>query len=129
VRSVGAHLAPGGLAQLLGNWEYRDGEDGLERVGGWIDTTGLDAWVVEREVQSVEEYAETWIRDGGTRPGTAQFDHLYGAWLDDFAERGVVRVGFCYITLRLPPAAPPPRRLVRLVRAVGTAARLHHHTS
>lgn len=126
VRSVGAHLAPGGLAQLLGNWEYRDGEDGLERVGGWIDTTGLDAWVVEREVQSVEEYAETWIRDGGTRPGTAQFDHLYGAWLDDFAERGVDRVGFGYITLRRPPAAPTLRRLERLVGALGTESLGEH---
>src|SRR5690606_5337193 len=102
VRGVGEHLEPGGIAQLLGNWEYRAGEDGLDRVGRWIDESGLDAWVVEREVQSVEEYAETWIRDGGTQPGTNDFDRLYSAWLDDFAERGVDRVGFGYLTLRRP---------------------------
>lgn len=98
VAGLAEHLEPGGYAQLLGNWEYA-AEEGLDRVGAWVDATGLDGWVVEREVQSVQEYAETWIRDGGTRPG-AEFDRLYGAWLDDFAERGVTRIGFGYLTFR-----------------------------
>ncbi|WP_403024270.1 methyltransferase [Salinibacterium sp. GXW1014] len=123
VRGVGEHLEPGGIAQLLGNWEYRAGEDGLDRVGRWIDESGLDAWVVEREVQSVEEYAETWIRDGGTQPGTNDFDRLYSAWLDDFAERGVDRVGFGYLTLRRPrEGAPTLRRLERLHGPLGSTA-------
>jgi methylase of polypeptide subunit release factors len=100
IQGVEAHLEPGGVAQLLGNWEY-GAEDGLERVRGWIDETNLDAWVVERERQDVEQYAETWIRDGGTRPGP-EFDRLYAAWLDDFAQRGVTEVGFGYVTLRKP---------------------------
>jgi len=103
-----ARLAPGGIAQLLGNWEY-GATDGLERVRAWIDETGLDAWVVERERQDVEQYAETWIRDGGTRPGP-EFDRLYAAWLDDFAERGVTEVGFGYVTLRKPIDGPPTLR-------------------
>ena len=40
---VGAVLAPGGVAQLLGNWEVRRGEDWHERVGAWVDASGLDA--------------------------------------------------------------------------------------
>ncbi len=67
--------------------------------GSSAGATELDAWVVERDQQSVEQYAETWIRDGGTRPG-AEFDRLYAAWLDDFAARGVTRIGFGYVTLR-----------------------------
>ena len=101
VKGLADHLEPGGFAQLLGNWEYSD-RPGLERAGDWVEATGLDSWVVEREVQSVEEYAETWIRDGGTRPGAA-FDALYSAWLDDFASRGVDRVGFGYLTFRRGP--------------------------
>lgn len=93
-------LAPGGIAQLLGNWEY-GAESGLDRVRGWIEQTALDAWVVERERQDVEQYAETWIRDAGTRPGP-EFDRLYTSWLDDFAARGVTAVGFGYVTLRKP---------------------------
>ena len=54
------------------------------------------------------EYAETWIRDGGTRPGTAEFDRLYDAWLDDFERRGVREVGFGYVLLRHPESSSSP---------------------
>ncbi|WP_082571653.1 DUF7059 domain-containing protein [Agromyces sp. Root1464] len=127
IRKAHQHLEPGGVAQLLGNWEYRasgavdDGAaDGLERVGGWA--AALEHWVIEREVQHVTEYAETWIRDGGTRPGTAEFDRLYDAWLDDFAARGVERVGFGYVLLRRADAAASAAhggRLARLERLHG----------
>jgi len=86
MRGAAEHLEHGGIAQLLGNWEVRDDEDGLDRVRGW--TGHLEHWIVEREVQRAAEYAETWIRDGGTRPGTASFDRLYDAWLDDFERSG-----------------------------------------
>ena len=108
IKDVEAHLEPGGVAQLLGNWEY-GAQDGLARVEQWVRFTGLDAWVVERERQDVEQYAETWIRDGGTRPGP-EFDRLYGAWLDDFAARGVTHVGFGYVTLRRPASGGPTLR-------------------
>ena len=108
IKDVEAHLEPGGVAQLLGNWEYGS-QDGLARVEQWVRFTGLDAWVVERERQDVEQYAETWIRDGGTRSG-AEFDRLYGAWLDDFAARGVTHVGFGYVTLRRPVTGAPTLR-------------------
>jgi len=126
IRGVEARLEPGGFAQLLGNWEYCAPStapsvgpgDGLERVEAWVAETGLDAWVVERERQSVELYAETWIRDGGTRPGPA-FDRLYAAWLDDFAARGVTEIGFGYVTLRLPLGAPTFRRFERYDAPLG----------
>ncbi|WP_243855143.1 methyltransferase [Diaminobutyricimonas sp. TR449] len=112
---VGAadHLADGGIAQLLGNWEYRGSVHAFDRVRGWLDTAGLDGWVIERELQDAPLYAETWIRDGGTLPG-AEFDTLYAAWLADFEARGVAQVGFGYVTLRRPqPGAPSLRRLER----------------
>jgi SAM-dependent methyltransferase len=120
IAGAAARLTPGGVAQLLGNWEYRDGVDAFERVGTWLDGTGLDAWVVEREVQPAALYAETWIRDGGILPRTEEFDRLYAAWLDDFAARGVDRIGFGYVTLRRPAAGVPTlRRLERLDGALG----------
>ncbi|GAA1520662.1 methylase of polypeptide subunit release factors [Agromyces terreus] len=106
ITGVGEHLEPGGIAQLLGNWEYRGRGDAFDRVGEWLARSApgggaLDHWVVERDVQHVTEYAETWIRDGGTRSGE-DFDRLYDAWLDDFAARGVREVGFGYVLLRRP---------------------------
>ena len=102
VSGVGAVLAPGGTAQLLGNWEYHDGADGLDRVRGWVEASPvpLEAWVVERELLDPLAYAELWVRDGGTAPGTPGYAGLVQAWLEDFAERGVSAVGFGYLLLR-----------------------------
>jgi len=104
VTGVGAHLTPGGVAQLLGNWETRDGVDGLDRVRAWVESSPvpLDAWVVERESLDPLSYAELWVRDGGTLPGTPGFTRLVDAWLDDFSERRVSEVGFGYLLLRRP---------------------------
>src|SRR5690606_6221158 len=49
VLDVGRVLAPGGVAQLLGNWEHRTGEGWQERVGSWLaaadEAVGMDGWV------------------------------------------------------------------------------------
>ncbi|WP_413451494.1 methyltransferase [Georgenia phoenicis] len=108
VSGLGEHLAPGGVAQLLGNWEHHAGEDWRERVSGWLEAAGTDGWVVQREVQDPAEYAHTWLRDGGLRPGTELFDAALAAWLDDFAARGVEAVGFGYLLLRRPADGSRP---------------------
>ena len=112
IRGVGDVLAPGGTAQLLGNWEHRRGEPWAERVGAWLDDAGLDAWIIQREVLDPAEYAETWIRDGGTTPDREPdaWGAAYGAWLDDFASRDVEAVGFGIVTLRRPVSGPPTLR-------------------
>ena len=66
VTGMAGVLEPGGLAQLMGNWEHRAGEGWTDRVGGWLDASGLDGWVVQREVLDPAEYAEMWLRDGGS---------------------------------------------------------------
>lgn len=127
VDGCAAHLERGGTAQMLGNWEYHSEAAGLERVRGWLDAlagggTPLDAWVIEREMQSPEEYAETWIRDGGTKPGTESFDELYDAWLGDFEARDVRGVGFGYLILRRPEDETTKtwNRIERLQSATGS---------
>lgn len=117
VRGLGTHLTPGGIAQLLGNWEIRRGEHWRERVGQWVAGSGLDAWVIQREVQDPAQYAETWARDGGHHRGTAQFQTMYAAWLDDFASRDVEAVGLGVITLHRPATERVP--FVDLVEARG----------
>lgn len=114
-------LAPGGVAQLLGNWEVRRGQTWDERVGAWLDASGLDGWVVQREVLDPAQYAETWIRDGGTTPerDPAGWAARYGAWLDDFASRDVESIGFGVVTLRR-PSDETRARLRRLEEVTGT---------
>lgn len=108
VRSVGEHLEPGGIAQFLGNWEVSSGTTWTDRVGSWLEGTGLDAWIVQREVQDPAEYAETWARDSGHHPGTADFNTMYAAWLDDFEAREVEAIGFGVITVHRPRARREP---------------------
>ena len=117
VRSIGDHLEPGGVAQFLGNWEVVGDSDWRERVRGWVSGTGLDAWIVQREVQDPAQYAETWSRDGGHHSATTEFATMYAAWLDDFASRGVSAIGFGVITLQKPVGEREP--FVDLTEAAG----------
>jgi hypothetical protein len=122
---VGAHLAPGGVAQLLGNWETRRDQPGLDRVRDWIEASAvpLDAWIVERESVDPLAYAELWVRDGGTLPGTPEFARLVTAWLDDFASRAVTAVGFGFLLLRRPESGEVTlRRFERVAQSVDTSA-------
>lgn len=114
VTGVGAVLAPGGVAQILGNWEHRVGEGWRERVEEWLAASGLDGWVVQRDVSDPAEYAETWLRDGGLTPDRdpSGWRTAYEAWLDDFAARGVEAVGFGYVLLRRPTSGTVTLRRV-----------------
>ena len=104
--SVG-RLAEGGYLQVLANWEHRDGEDWRDRVSAWVPS-GCDAWIVQREVQDVTQYAELWLRDAGDHRGDpATYAERYDAWLDEFAERGTKAVGFGWITVRRTEAEHP----------------------
>ena len=126
IRGARDHLAPGGVAQFLGNWEYHGEGEAFDRVRAWLgegeESGALDAWVVERELQDAPQYAETWIRDGGTRPGTPEFERLTDAWLDDFAARDVRYVGFGYVTLRSPVGGRVTLRRFESVDSMGTAS-------
>ena len=104
-------LAPGGVAVMLGDWEHRSDQPWRARVGEWLETAGLDGWVVQREVVDPAQYAATWVRDGGQGPGPAA-DAMVAAWLDDFAARGVAAVGFGHVVLHAPPAPRAPWRRV-----------------
>lgn len=123
LRTVPDHLTPGGIAQLLGNWESHGGSAGLDRLRSWIPED-LDAWVIEREELSPLAYAELWIRDGGTTPRDAGFTPLLEAWLDDFAAREVTAIGFGYVLIRRERAdAGTLRRFERITQPLSQPGR------
>ncbi|MFD4633289.1 methyltransferase [Streptomyces sp. NPDC058284] len=107
VQEAGEHLNEGGYAHFLANWQHVDGEEWQDRLRSWVPR-GCDAWIVQREVQDITQYAELWLRDAGdhrTDPG--QYAARYDAWLDEFEARGTRAVGFGWIALRKTGAAEP----------------------
>ncbi|QES49412.1 transferase [Streptomyces venezuelae] len=107
VQQAGAHLNPGGYAQFLANWQHVEGEDWRDRLRSWVPR-GCDAWIVQREVQDVTQYAELWLRDAGDhRTAPEEYAERYEAWLDEFEARKTKAVGFGWITLRRSDADIP----------------------
>jgi methylase of polypeptide subunit release factors len=105
IARVHRHLRPGGTAQLLANWIVREDTDWRERVGSWVAGTGLDAWVVQRELADPAEYVGLWLTDAGEDGKSAGSDRaaavrLATNWLDYLAAERVQGIGMGMITLR-----------------------------
>lgn len=107
VRQSAERLNDGGYCQLLANWQHVEGEDWRERISSWVPS-GCDAWIVQREVQDVAQYAELWLRDAGDhRTAPEEYAARYDAWLEEFEARKTKGVGFGWITLRKSGADRP----------------------
>ncbi|MEV0394042.1 DUF7782 domain-containing protein [Polymorphospora rubra] len=107
-------LAEGGTMQYLANWVHVGGEDWTERVAGWFAGTGLDAWVVQREVADPMAYVSLWLADASEDADP----HRAAAWLDWFDAHKVEAVGFGLITLRRSGRTDPVVRVEDLRQQV-----------
>ena len=120
VAGLGEHLEPGATAVMLGNWEHRGAGSWRDAVAAWLPE-GLDAWVIERELQDPVEYATMWLRDGGLTPerDPQAFDAALEAWIDDFEARDVRGIGFGYLIVHCPRCPREPWRLLEEVTTSG----------
>lgn len=111
------HLADGGILQSLANWMHVRGQGWQDRLASWVEGTGCDAWVIQREVEDPAEYVELWLRDSGEAggPGYAQ---RYADWLRWFDDNAVEGIGFGWIALRRTGAADPVVRIEEWPHAV-----------
>lgn len=119
VEQLPAHLAPGGIGVMLGNWEITAGAPWDAHPRAWLERGDLDALVIQRETEDPAQYAEAWARDGGITPREDAWEPMIGAWLQDFARRDVRAIGFGYVMLARPAAEvasyPPVRVLEEVV--------------
>jgi methylase of polypeptide subunit release factors len=109
VRGVAGRLTDGGWCQLLANWEITDGDDWAASPRQWVAGQGLDAWVIQRDVQDPAAYVETWLRDAGQQQ-SGDYRSLYDTWLATLEQRDILGVGFGLISLRLSGAEAPIQR-------------------
>lgn len=128
-----AVLNPGGIAQMLGNWEIRLSREKTGACSGsaeaiedcslgepyvansgtwdtrpraWVENAGLNAWFIQRDLQTPAEYAETWLRDASEERSIHDYRRRYAEYLADFASRGVAQIGFGLIWVQKPHADP-----------------------
>lgn len=96
-REAPAYLNEGGLCQFLANWAIVRGEDWTERLAGWFEGSGCDAWVLRRGVIAPGDYAAMWIETGADGRG---FDETFADWMRFYEERGIEAIGSGLITMR-----------------------------
>lgn len=110
VAGAADHLADDGMCHLLASWVHPADGSWQDRLAGWVQPTGLDAWVLEREEVDLESYTEMWLADSGHR-GRPDYTAAYDRWLGWFAEQGIGAMGFGWITLRRAGRATPSVRI------------------
>ena len=98
VRQAPAYLNDGGSLQLLTNWAIVDGVAWQDRLRTWVDGTGLDCWVIERERLDKFSYIEMWLTDAGLA-GSPEWEPAYRRWLDYFDGLGISEVGMGWLLL------------------------------
>ncbi|MFT3876722.1 MAG: methyltransferase [Propioniciclava sp.] len=123
-----ARLAPGGTLQVLGNWAITGEEDWPDRLHAWIDPTGCDALVLQRERFDAYEYIEMWLADAGLL-GTDEYRPRYEEWVDYFDQLGIEGVGLGWIALHRAGRDTPEVRIEEwphaVVQPVGEAFAAH----
>ncbi|MEV4200623.1 DUF7782 domain-containing protein [Micromonospora globbae] len=107
-------LTEGGTMQYLANWVHVAGEEWDERVAGWFAGTGLDAWVIQREVADPMAYVNLWLTDVGETADPRRM----AEWLDWFDAHKVEAIGFGIVTLRRAGHADPVVRVEELRQRV-----------
>lgn len=117
VRRAPEHLAPGGSLQLLTNWAVVEGQPWEDRLRGWVEGTGCDCWVIERERLDRFSYIELWLTDAGLA-GSPEWRPAYDAWLAYFDSLGITEVGMGWILLTAAGREEPELRFESWPHAV-----------
>jgi len=100
VQEAPRYLREGGFCQVLASWAHLRGEPWRERLAGWVEESGCDAWVISREVLDPASYASTWLRHGAHGAGDDQVAAGFDAWMDFYEQEGIEAMSLGLITLR-----------------------------
>lgn len=109
VEQAAASLTDDGLASLLVSWLAESEDEPDERLIGWLDGSGCDAWVIGLEGADPLEHAAGWNEHLSVDPGA------YGAALDEwteyFAQLGIGWISEGAVLLHRRPASKQALRL------------------
>lgn len=94
------HLAESGSAFILGSWVHTSEESWEQRVASWFPSTGVSAWVLQRDVVDPALYVSTWLKDESIDPRSVEGIARTREWLGHFRDNDVRAVGFGWIFIR-----------------------------
>lgn len=105
IRESPKYLKPGGVVQLLANWEIPGrlghADDWENVVRSWVEDLPVDAWIVQRDRLDPAHYVEMWLRDSGQQLHQREdYEREYAQWLEDFVQAGVVEIGMGMVALQ-----------------------------
>lgn len=104
VRRVPEFLRPGGYCQILCNWAHIAGQDWQERLGGWFEGIGCDAWVMRSDTLESAAYAAKWIRHT-ERDDPEEFARRFDQWTEYYGQQRIEAISGGLITIRRRPDA------------------------
>lgn len=99
VRQVPEFLEEDGYCQILCNWAEYSGQDWRERIAGWFEGTGCDAWVIRTEKRDADLYASLWIQHT-ERGGFPERTKYFQEWMDYYQQHHIDAIGAGAITMR-----------------------------
>ncbi len=99
VEQVPALLRQGGFCQILCNWAHVAGEDWQQRLAGWFEGTGCDAWVMCTDTLDAAGYAAKWIRHT-EHDDTEEFGNRFDRWMAYYEQERIEAVSNGLITMR-----------------------------
>jgi hypothetical protein len=99
IRQVPRFLNEGGFCHVLCNWAHLSGESWQDRLAGWFEGSGCDAWVLQTDVLEAKAYAAKWIRHT-QRDNPEQFARRYQSWTDYYDKQRIEAVSGGLITVR-----------------------------
>lgn len=98
IQGAAAHLAEGGLAQVLCNWVHEPYGSWSEPLAGWIEGSGCDAVMLHHATEDQLEYAAKWnarLRGDPERQG-----EVLDRWIDSYVAAEIAAIGTGAVALR-----------------------------
>lgn len=98
IQTVPPFLRQDGYFHLVGNWVQLTGQDWRERLAGWFDRSGCDAWVLHTAPEAPATYALQRIGESEQRPDHAS--RAFDEWMAYYEREGIEAIVSGLITLR-----------------------------
>jgi SAM-dependent methyltransferase len=94
-----AHLAEGGICQVVGEFPTIEGDAFEERVAGWVAGQGCDLLLLRFSASRAAEYATLYSQEAFGQ-SYAAFEEAWLARWEAFARHGITEIIFACVTLR-----------------------------